>query len=72
MDNTELPTGAYGNVGYADDEQGWVNTDSVEPAAYARHAATWLQMGARLVGSCCGTGPEHTAELCHLLDTMTA
>ncbi len=72
MDNTELPTGAYGNVGYADEEQGWVNTDSVEPAAYARHAAGWLQMGARLVGSCCGTGPAHTAELRRILDTMTA
>ena len=71
MDSTELPTGAYGNVGYADEEQGWVNTDSVEPGAYARHAARWLRMGARLVGSCCGTGPAHTAELRRLLDTTT-
>ncbi len=69
MCSTDLPTGAYGNVGYADEEQGWVNTDSVEPIAYARHAAGWLQMGARLVGSCCGTGPAHTAELHRLLDT---
>lgn len=71
MDNTEIPTGAYGNVGYADEDQGWVNTDSVEPVAYARHAAGWLQMGARLVGSCCGTGPAHTAELRQLLNTWT-
>ncbi len=69
MDHTELPTGAYGNVGYVDEEQGWVNTDSVEPSAYARHAEGWLQMGARLIGSCCGTGPAHTAELRRLLDT---
>jgi len=70
LSSIPLPTGAYGNVGYADEEQGWVNTDSVEPAAYVRHAAVWLQMGARLVGSCCGTGPAHTAELRRLLDEM--
>lgn len=70
LDNTSLPTGAYGNVGYADEEQGWVNTASVEPAAYARHAAGWVRVGARLVGSCCGTGPAHTVALRHLLDEI--
>jgi S-methylmethionine-dependent homocysteine/selenocysteine methylase len=60
---TDLPIGAYGNVGYADDAAGWVNTDSVDPAAYARHAEVWLSLGARIIGSCCGTGPAHTAAL---------
>lgn len=60
---TDLPIGAYGNVGYADDVAGWVNTDSVDPAAYARHAVDWLNLGARIIGSCCGTGPAHTAAL---------
>jgi S-methylmethionine-dependent homocysteine/selenocysteine methylase len=68
MAATDLATGAYGNVGYADEEQGWVNTDSVDPVADAEDAAEWLQMGARLVGSCCGTGPSHTAALRRLLD----
>lgn len=60
---TDLPIGAYGNVGYADDKVGWVNTDSVDPDAYARHAEAWLDLGARVIGSCCGTGPAHTAAL---------
>lgn len=60
---TELPIGAYGNVGYADNAEGWVNTDSVDPAAYARHAEDWLNLGARIIGSCCGTGPAHTVAL---------
>ena len=63
-----LPFGAYGNVGCADDEQGWVNTDSVEPEVYARYAADWLRLGACLVGSCCGTGPAHTRALRQLID----
>ncbi len=63
-----LPLGAYGNVGYADDEQGWVNTDSVEPEVYAKYAADWLRLGACLVGSCCGTGPAHTWALRELID----
>lgn len=60
---TDLPIGAYGNVGYADDVQGWVNTDSVDPQAYAIHADRWLDIGARVIGSCCGTGPAHSEVL---------
>ena len=71
-DATDLPIGAYGNVGYADDEVGWVNTDSVDPDAYARHAGRWLDLGARLIGSCCGTGPDHTKALRELIDARQA
>jgi S-methylmethionine-dependent homocysteine/selenocysteine methylase len=60
---TDLPTGGYGNVGHADEEGGWVNTDAVDPKAYARHAAAWLDAGARIIGSCCGTTPAHTKAL---------
>lgn len=60
---TDLPSGGYGNVGHADDEGGWVNTDAVDPKAYASHAATWLDAGARIIGSCCGTTPAHTKAL---------
>jgi len=63
VEAVDLPTGGYGNVGHADEEGGWVNTDAVEPKAYARHAATWLDAGARIIGSCCGTTPAHTKAL---------
>jgi S-methylmethionine-dependent homocysteine/selenocysteine methylase len=62
-DATDLPTGGYGNVGHADEEGGWVNTDAVDPKAYALHAADWLDAGARIIGSCCGTTPAHTNAL---------
>jgi methionine synthase I (cobalamin-dependent) len=52
----DFPLIAYGNIGYADDEVGWVNTDSEDPKAYCAHAADWP---AKIVGGCCGTTPEH-------------
>jgi S-methylmethionine-dependent homocysteine/selenocysteine methylase len=67
-DAVKIPVGGYGNVGYADDTVGWVNTDAVDPSAYSRHAATWLDAGARLVGSCCGTSPAHTKALRKLIN----
>jgi S-methylmethionine-dependent homocysteine/selenocysteine methylase len=33
------------------------------PAAYARFAQAWHDMGAEILGGCCGIGPDHIAEL---------
>jgi S-methylmethionine-dependent homocysteine/selenocysteine methylase len=35
----------------------------VTPAAYLRWARDWVERGARIVGGCCGVGPEHIALL---------
>jgi methionine synthase I (cobalamin-dependent) len=56
----DFPLIAYGNIGYADEEVGWVNTDSENPNAYCEHAIHWP---VRIVGGCCGTRPEHIAQL---------
>ena len=56
----DFPLIAYGNIGYADDEVGWVNTDSENPKAYCEHASHWP---VKIVGGCCGTTPEHITEL---------
>lgn len=58
---TSLPVGAYGNVGHAESERGWSATDVLDAEAYAAHAISWVGAGARLVGGCCGTRPEHLA-----------
>lgn len=60
------PFGAYANAGHTDEGIGWVDTDD-GPARYARHAATWLDAGATLVGACCGAGPAHVSALAELL-----
>ena len=57
-----VPFGAYANAGHPDDGLGWVSTDK-GPARYADIAQTWVDLGATLIGSCCGTSPRTTAEL---------
>jgi homocysteine S-methyltransferase len=57
------PVGLYANVGHADDRVGWVLTDDVQPAAYARQALRWRTRGASIIGGCCGTTPDHIAAL---------
>ncbi len=52
----DFPLMAYGNIGYVDDEQGWVNTDSTAPEGYLQYAQTWP---AQIIGGCCGSTPEH-------------
>ena len=58
-----MPIAAYGNVGTADDEGGWVNTDAIDPIAFAAYAMDWVQAGASIVGGCCGTTPKTIAEI---------
>jgi S-methylmethionine-dependent homocysteine/selenocysteine methylase len=33
------------------------------PARYAQFAKDWRQLGADIIGGCCGIGPEHIAAL---------
>lgn len=37
--------------------------DVISPEDYADEAGRWLALGARLLGGCCGIGPEHIKEL---------
>jgi methionine synthase I (cobalamin-dependent) len=60
----DFPLIAYGNIGYADDKVGWVNTDAENPQAYCSHASRWP---AKIIGGCCGTTPEHIAALKSML-----
>ncbi len=41
--------------------------EDLGPEAYAGFAAAWLEAGARLIGGCCGIGPEHIARLTELI-----
>gem|GEM_PF-3932713 len=37
--------------------------DSAAGAAGLKRAARWKQIGARMIGGCCGTTPEHIRAL---------
>ena len=62
------PLVAYGNLAAADRSRGGVFDEPVAPAEYAELARTWLAIGARIVGGCCGTTAAHTAALRALAD----
>ena len=65
------PVGAYPNIGY--DESGedvgrgghfhHLDTTSHPPEALAAFARRWFDDGARIVGGCCATTPDHIAAI---------
>ena len=67
---TTLPFGAYANVGHVHQDVGWAPDESVTGDRYAQDARGWIDLGARVVGGCCGTHPEHTAALRGLVDSL--
>lgn len=56
------PTGAYPHIGRFDPPE-WLFTDEYPPARYLDVARSWLGSGARVIGGCCGTTPEHIEAL---------
>jgi len=59
-DTFDGPVGAYPNAGYWKRPE-WIFVDDLKPEVYAAEAQTWIAAGARIVGGCCGVGPEHIA-----------
>ncbi|MHC4469341.1 MAG: homocysteine S-methyltransferase family protein [Planctomycetota bacterium] len=58
--------GVYANDGRVWRDMRW-HGERVTPEEYAREAVRWRDAGARIVGGCCGTGPEHVAALARRL-----
>jgi S-methylmethionine-dependent homocysteine/selenocysteine methylase/SAM-dependent methyltransferase len=57
-DFTDLPLGAYPNLGYLS-AGGWRSETAIGGPQYAELALKWREEGAQIVGGCCGVGPEH-------------
>ena len=55
--------GAYANAGSTPDGYGWHADPALSATRYADAAHEWIDLGATIIGSCCGTTPAHTAEL---------
>jgi S-methylmethionine-dependent homocysteine/selenocysteine methylase len=58
----KVPTGAYPHIGRFDPPE-WFFTDEYPPPKYTAEAAAWKKLGARILGGCCGTTPDHIAAL---------
>lgn len=61
----KVPTGAYPHIGRFDPPE-WFFTDEYPPSKYTAEAAAWKKLGARILGGCCGTTPDHIAALSEL------
>ncbi len=63
---TSLPIGAYAHsMGFETEEK---NPDEIlfgpyTPEGYLEYARKWVEMGAVVIGGCCGTTPEHIRAL---------
>ncbi|MGX9356361.1 homocysteine S-methyltransferase family protein [Roseobacteraceae bacterium S113] len=76
MAATGKPIGAYGNaftmitkdfIEGATTADGLSAREDMVPETYARHALSWLDHGATILGGCCETGPAHIAEIANQL-----
>ncbi len=61
------PVAVYAHSGAFVDNR-WVFSGVISPDEYLRHAQGWSARGVRLIGGCCGTGPEHVQALTSLQD----
>ena len=62
-DSTDLPAGLKVHMGRAEKGQDWQGSAWMEPEEFADKSLDWVKAGARLIGGCCGSGPEHIRAL---------
>ncbi|MAV35398.1 MAG: homocysteine methyltransferase [Planctomycetaceae bacterium] len=63
------PLGVYPDSGYFT-RPNWNFVDVIPPADLVAESAGWVRAGARLLGGCCGTGPEHVRALCEAVPEL--
>ena len=61
------PVGVYPESGFFN-MPNWQFTDVIAPEALVEAARGWVRDGARMVGGCCGLGPQHIAALRHAFE----
>lgn len=62
------PIGVYPESGYFT-MPNWRFVDVIEPRDLAATASAWVEHGIRMIGGCCGLGPEHIAALRQAINT---
>ena len=62
-DKINIPIMVYVNAGFFDFQKGWQEDPMFTPERYSSIARTWIDQGVRIIGGCCGTGPEFISRL---------
>ncbi len=65
---TGLPIAVYAHINNPVPIRGWSYAQSTSPAEYAEYARRWRELGALIIGGCCGTTPDHIRALRALLN----
>ena len=65
---TGRPLVAYAHINNPAPITGWSYSQMVGPEEYAEHVRRWLDLGASVVGGCCGTTPAHIRAIRDALD----
>jgi 5-methyltetrahydrofolate--homocysteine methyltransferase len=66
---TDLPIWFKPNAGLPHIDEQNRTTYSVTPAEMAAQVPAWLEAGAQVVGGCCGTSPDHLAQIAQAVKT---
>jgi S-methylmethionine-dependent homocysteine/selenocysteine methylase len=61
------PSGAYANLGTLDARGGWTHDDDTPADLYGEWGLECADLGARILGGCCGTTPAHIRALAEAL-----
>ncbi len=62
----EIPFAVYGNIGDPDIRDGKIIRD-VDEDEYVKFALEWKELGASIIGGCCGTTPEYIRRIAEAL-----
>ena len=67
LTTANVPFSIYANLGAPGGAED-ARTDDCTPQEFAAAASEWLSRGARLVGGCCGTSPDHLRAVRNAID----
>ncbi len=65
-----IPFGGYANNGVPDEVKGWRFTDEVSGEEFSEHCKRLLEMGAAVIGGCCGMSPYHIKWARRFIDSL--
>jgi homocysteine S-methyltransferase len=69
---TTRPLAAYAHINNPQPTPGWSFSQSATPDQYARQVKRWLDLGATIVGGCCGTTPDHIRAIREVVEHVRA
>ena len=68
--STEIPIWFKPNAGLPHLDEDGNPTYDITPGQMAENVASWIESGARIIGGCCGTTPEHLKAIANVVSAL--